>query len=672
LAPLTRSRPRALNGRRLIPTGILVVALALLSPVPASALILSPTTIDGPSTDGLSLGGVAMAADGTGGLVYTKTVGGVQHVFASRYDGSQWSSPMQVDAEMPLAASQARIAAGNNGRLLVVWVTPVATLAKGGVRYGLYSATLGSGAKEFGSALLVDANVGEGVDVDPSVAGTTPGNAIVAYRVITDAFRKSSGEIESHVQLREGDVMAEIRAARLEGGRWSKLPALNRNPAASMRAPTEANAPQVAIGATGRAVVAWQEPDLTGAARILMRRITGTTPGPVFLASPETWNGKAITEDATAFSLSVSALDQARVAAVVEAGPGSPLGGSRVFLTTLGASTTAAGAKPTGPEPADGPGAPLPGPIGPPAVSASIGKGIEGSMRLAFAAGATVRSVGTDEHGKMLEPESVPGPPPEPETPTVATVDPEGGTVVAYEAIGEGGVPAVAVNQTFGVGGSQSGVLYGPIGGPVSQLVGAGSGVGDALFAFRQGEAGEFALVADRVAAAPGNFSLHVPEHWVPPGRATITWAAPPSAAGELHFGLLLNGRLVKSGLQVHRYTPPPSKLPSGVGKVQVVATDPFGEEVLSKPAKLRVDSQPPRLQVRVQRRLDSVRVQLLDAQSGLRRGATRIAFGDGTRKRSGAKFTHRYPGPGTYRIRLRAEDKVGNALVQGLRVTVR
>jgi hypothetical protein len=92
----------------------------------------------------------------------------------------------------------------------------------------------------------------------------------------------------------------------------------------------------------------------------------------------------------------------------------------------------------------------------------------------------------------------------------------------------------------------------------------------------------------------------------------------------------------------------------------------------MSKPAKLRVDSQPPHLQVHLQRRLGVVRVRLSDAQSGLRRGATRIAFGDGARKRSGAKFTHLYPGPGTYKIRLRAEDKAGNILVQRLRVSVR
>jgi hypothetical protein len=650
------------------------VGLAVLAGVTAAqagAVILSPTTIAGPSTEGLSLGGVAMAPDGTGGLVYTETVEGVQHVFASRYDGSQWSSPMRVDGAIPLAASQPRIAASKNGRLLVVWVAPVATLAKGGIRYGLYSAALGAGAGEFGAPLLVDGNVGEGIGVDPSVAGTTPGNAIVAYRVVTDTFPPNPSKPDPNVQLRPGDVMAEIRAARLEGGRWSKIPALNRNAAASMRAPTEVNAPQVAIGATGRAVVAWQEPDLSGAARILMRRITGTTPGPAFLASPETWNGRPITEDATAFSLGVTSLDQARVVATVEGGPGSPLGGSRVFLTTLGSSTTPAGAKPVGPEPVDGPGAPLPGPLGPPSAAASTGKGSEGSMQLAFASGSTVRRVGINEQGKVLEPETVPGPSAIPGTPALSAVGPEGGGVVAYEASAEGGLSAVAVYQAFATGGSQNGILFGPIGGAVTQLMGSESGVGDALLAFRQGENGQFAIVADRVAAAPGNFSLHVPERWVAPRQATVSWGSPPSGVGSLSYGVLLNGRMVGSGLQGHQYTPPPSKLFSGVAKVQVIATDHLGEEALSQPAKLRVDSQPPRLQLHLRARRGIVRIKLVDAQSGLKRGATKIAFGDGTSKRGRAKLTHRYTRAGTYQIRLRAEDKVGNALVQRIRVKV-
>lgn len=656
---------------------MLMAAVAFALPMgpgvtPARALILPPTTIDGPSAEGLDLGGVAMAADGTGGLVYTKTVGGVEHVFVSRYDGSRWSAPIRVDAESPFAGSQARIAAGPGGRLLVVWVTPVATLTKGEIRYGLYSATLDPGTAEFSPALLVDANVGTGNGVDPSVAGTTSGKAIVAYRVVTYSFPKPATTLNPPVQLREGDVMAEIRAARLEGGRWSKLPALNRNPAASMRSPTELNAPQVGIGATGRAVIAWQEPDLSGAARVLMRRITGTTPGPIFIADPESVDGRPIAEDASAFSLAVTALDRARLAVRVEGTGSSPLRGSRIYLTSLGSNSNAEGAKPAGPETADGPAAPLPQPIGPPATTAADGVGTGGSMLVAFAAGSSVREVRVDPQGKLLEPETIPGPAAIPGTPTVAAVDPEGGGAVAYEAVGEGESPTVAVYQSFAAGGSQSGLLYGPLGGSISQLTGAGSGAGDALVAFRQGEGGQFAIVADRVAAAPASFGVRAPKGWVAPRRATIRWTPPSSAVGGISYSLLLDGRMVRSGLPGPRFTPPPAQLFDGVGKVQVLATDRLGEEVLSRAVKLRVDSAPPTLRLHLRRERGTVAVELRDSQSGLRPGATRVSFGDGSRRRGGAGFHHRYKAAGTYRLHLRAEDRVGNVLAQNIRVTVR
>src|SRR5262249_33196673 len=108
------------------------------------------------------------------GLVYTKTAGGVAHVFASRYDNGSWSAPIRVDWDRSFEASQPRIAAGRSGRLLVVWVTPVATV-DGESRSGLLSAAIGPGAKSFGPSLLVDPNVGDGAGVDPSLAGSAAG-----------------------------------------------------------------------------------------------------------------------------------------------------------------------------------------------------------------------------------------------------------------------------------------------------------------------------------------------------------------------------------------------------------------------------------------------------------------------------------------------------------------
>jgi hypothetical protein len=622
--------------------------------------------IDGPSSDGLSLGGVAIAPDGTGGLVYTKTVDGVPHVFVSRYTGGQWNTPIRVDSGLPYDASQPAIAAGPDGRLLVVWVTQVATQVNGEVRYGLYSASLGPGAAGFAPALLVDPDVGNGTGVTPSLAGTVPGKAAVAYRVVTKIFGLP-GELNSAAQLRPGDVLADVRVARMEGDRWSRLGAINRYPGASMRPPSETNGPKLAIGDTGTAVVAWQEPDQTGAARVWMRRVTGMTLGPVLPASPETWEGRTIGDDATAIGLEVTALDQARAAVLVGGGPSSPLPGPSIFLTSLGVNYTPKGATPTGPEPADD-GSP-PSRLGPPSVAAADANGAEGSLLLGFAAGAGIRLVRVDSHGKLLPPEAPAGPPAELETPTVSAVDPEGGGTVAYEAHDNRGSPTVAVRQQFSAGGSQMALLYGPLGGPVSQLLGDGSESGDALLAFRQGESGRFAIVADRISAQPARFQVQVPSAWVRPGRAKIRWGPAPSAVGGVTYALGLDGRVVKSGLSRRQIIPRRALLGSGTHRVQVLATDRLGGEVHSKPVKLRVDSQPPRLRIRLRRGRRTVLLRLRDPQSGLRRSTARVSFGDGATAKRAATFRHRYGSPGRYTIRLGAEDRAHNRLRQQIRV---
>lgn len=638
----------------------------------AAAVITQPTVIDGPNSDGMALGNVAMAPDGTGGLVYVKTVEGKPHVFASRYDGESWSAPIRVDWDTPYEASEPRVAVGSGGRLMVVWVTQVATLPNGEIRHGLYSAALGAGAGEFGAPLLVDPNIKTGVGTDPSVAGTVPGKAIVAYRVITHTFGVP-GEFTNAVQLRRGDVVADIRVARLEGDRWSRLGAINRNPAASMRPPTATNGPQVAIGATGRAVVAWQEPEANGVARIWVRRITGTTLGAIFPASPETFEGKPVTDDATAFSLGVTATDRARVAALVDGSAGSSVHGQRVFLTTFGSSFSASGAKPTAPELVDGAGsAGTSAEVGPPSVAVSDSHGAEGALNLEFASGEAVRSVGVSAEGKVLPPVTVGGPPVQPGAGVFAAVDPEGGDLTAYEATDESGSPTLAVRQEFPGGELQTGLLYGPIGGAISELSGSGSGFGDALLAFCQGESGQLALVADRVSAPPDVFGVEVPEGWVQPSRAKIRWQPPQSAVGGLTYDLVLDGRTVRTDMEERRITPPPALLGNGIQRVRVIATDRLGGEVLSGAVKLRVDAQPPHLKFQIADDRRVLVLHLTDAQSGLAKGTVRVNFGDGHRARSSARFRHAYARAGTYTVRVRARDRVGNQLVERIRVTVR
>ncbi len=124
VAPGRRTR---MPGRHL-PRGLLagsLVAIAVMLPVqPAAGAIEPAVTLDGPSEGIVGFGGVAMAEDGTGGVVYLKRVDGVAHVFVSRYVGGQWQTPIRVDTEEPYAASWPRIGAAEGGELVVVWATP--------------------------------------------------------------------------------------------------------------------------------------------------------------------------------------------------------------------------------------------------------------------------------------------------------------------------------------------------------------------------------------------------------------------------------------------------------------------------------------------------------------------------------------------------------------------
>ncbi len=107
--------PRARRWRVTLPLLALAAIVLAGHAQPARAVILPATTIDGPSEEIVGFGGVAMAEDGTGGLVYLKRVDGVAHVFVSRYAEGHWSAPIRVDTEEPYAASWPRIGAAEGG-----------------------------------------------------------------------------------------------------------------------------------------------------------------------------------------------------------------------------------------------------------------------------------------------------------------------------------------------------------------------------------------------------------------------------------------------------------------------------------------------------------------------------------------------------------------------------
>jgi hypothetical protein len=625
---------------------------------PARAVILPAVTIDGPSEEIVGFGGVAMAEDGTGGLVYLKRIDGVAHVFVARYVGGHWLAPIRVDTEQPYAASWPRIGAANGGELVVVWATPFATNAKGRTVDELLGATLSPGASGFGPGIIVDPDIGEGIGASPDLAMSTTGQADVVYRVVE--------ENERIPLLRPGDVVEQVRVAHYDGKRWSKLGAINRSNSVSMRAPTAANAPQIAIGPTDNGVVVWQEPDVEGVARIWARRIFGESLDYVLPVSATSIAGTPINQDAEAPAIAFSRLGQAEVAYRQGAGPGSPLPGPRIFLNILPDGESVNGAEFLGANVVD---TQVPG-----GMEASVGRpsiDIDEhlDMRLLYDDDGMPRVIEGNDRGLSgaltLGPDFVGSELQAADEANVASVmDPEGGGVSAWPSANPLGQPEVAVREDFPGGAVQTALVSGGAGGEIGELAVGRSGLGDGLVAFQQGPIGDAAIVAAQVTAPPAQFVLSVPNGWVKPSEAVVTWEPAASANEPLTYTVVLDGRRVKTPAGVYSLHLSPRGLGSGSHRVQILATDIFGQSTLSAPSTIRVDGVAPSVAVKRTQGGQAVSVRVSDRYSGVDASAISVSFGDGHSAHGHASYRHRYARAGIYTITIHVRDNLGNGAV--------
>jgi hypothetical protein len=629
----------------------------------ARAVILPAVTIDGPSEEIVGFGGVAMAQDGTGGLVYLKRVDGVAHVFVSRYSEGHWQAPIRVDTGESFAASSPRIGAANGGELVVVWTTPFATEHERPVDE-LLGSTLGPGSPAFGPAMIVDPDIHAGTGTSPDLAMSSTGQADVVYRVVDDNPKQTA----SIPLLRPGDVVEEVRVAHFDGEQWSALGAINRDPGVSMRPPTPANAPQIAIGPTGNGIVVWQEPNVEGVARIWARRIFASTLDYVLPVSAESLSGTEIGQDADAPSVAVSLLGQAEVAYRQLAGPGSPLPGARIFLNTLPDGESANGSEFTGANVVDNE---VPGGAGATVGPPSIDIDEHQDMRLLYDANGAPRVIAGNDRG--LSGALSLGPPfAGPELSSASVMNPAGGGVSAWPSADAQGDPAVAVREDFPGGAVQTALVSGGAGGEVGELAVGRSGLGDSLVAFRQGPLGNAAIVATQVTAPPVPSVLSVPQGWVTPTQAVVSWQAAESADGPLSYRVVLDGRPLATpagALELHLSSP---ALASGVHRVQVLATDIDGQATLTPPSSLRVDGTPPAVKIVRARHGSVVSVRISDTGSGVDVSAVSASFGDGSSARARKLFKHRYTHPGIYTVVVHVRDKLGNQAIVRRLVSVR
>jgi PKD domain len=647
------ARPRLRRGRASWLLAALAALFLALAAPQAGAVILPATTIDGPSENIVGFGGVAMASDGTGGLVYLKRVAGVPHVFVSRYLQGHWQSPIRVDTEQPYAASWPRIGAASGGELVVVWATPFATEQSKQV-FELLSATLGPGAAGFAGAMIVDRDIREAAGTSPDLAMSSTGQADVVYRVVHTFAAGQTSEIPL---LRPGDVVEDVRVAHFNGETWSALGAINRDSGVSMRPPTFANAPQIAVGQTGSGIVVWQEPDINGVGRIWARRLFGATLDYVLPVSATSFNAMPINDDADAPSVGFSRLGQAEVAYRQPAAPGSPLPGPRIFLNTLPDGESADGSQFSGASVLDSAvGGGTSATVGPPDIDIDEKQ----NMRTLYDSNGTPRVIEGNNRGLSGALSLGPGIAGA-EVHTAIVMNPAGGSIAAWSSADAQGHPGVAVREEFPGGALQTALVRGGAGGEIGELSVGRSGLGDGLIAFQQGPLGNAAIVADQATAPPVQFVVTAPSGWVKPGAVAISWQQATSANGPLTYKVVLDGRLQPTPRGAFASRLSARGLGSGRHRLQVLATDIDGQSVLTPTESLLVDGSPPVVKVSRSRHGASVAVLVADAQSGVNKRATHISFGDGTSASGKARLSHRYARPGVYTVVVHGRDKVGN-----------
>ncbi len=650
------ARVRALS---LTPAGATLAVVALLVLAPAAQALIEPVaTIDGPSSEIVELGGVAMASDGSGGIVYRKRVEGRPHIFAALYSGGAWSAPRRVDVGQPFESSFPAIASGEGGRLVVVWVNHYSSTTD-----GLFSAALEPGSSGFQPLAPVDLDLGQAIGTYPSVAMNLAGNALVAYRVVTAVSGPSRPEIPV------GYVDAEIRMARFNGEYWSSFgQPLNRNPAQPMLAPTAANSPQVAIDLTGQGLVAWQEPDDSFVNRIYARRIFGMVPGNILQVSPSTYAGHPLNGPADELALDVAGFGEGAVALRQQPASGSGFTRPRVFVNEIPSSFDPHGAAFAGARIVDGGGAEGPaGPLGP----LSMAVDGEGDFDVGFGSGVASYDARGNETEASAPVRLDEGSSAVPGDPVLARAD--NGALAAAWKVEEHGAGALAVLERRADGTPNRQLVSAPGGGAVHQLDLGGSHHGDALIGFLQGDGPNTKIAADVVRAPPGEFVLDTPATWVDATRIPLQWETPLAGAGKLSYSVLVDDREVAENITTTETVLTPAEVSNGVHTIQVEATDSLGQVVSSEPATLKVDRTPSR--VRVRGRGNSVTVRVSDGpkgeSSGVAAGSVKVRFGDGHSAHGRAKVTHRYAAGGSYTVMVTAADNAGNKVSFHRRVTV-
>jgi hypothetical protein len=608
-----------------------VVALGA-APCPAlaqqTAAFGPPAVLDGPDPAIEGLGGVAVARDGTGGLVYRKDVGGVSHVFVSQLLYGTFRAPVQVDASLQGASTEPVIGAGPGGLLLVAFIN-------GGQLYVVGSTAVPA---QFSApqALSSDAE-------NPAISVTALGKAYLAFTSLA-----SGG--------------SDVRAAYYYQGVWGvESTSLNANP--SDDAGVGTGAPAVIAAGDGVGVVAWGEEG-----HVYVRRVWGLAPSVNYYQADLPSTGGWTETAAGAPSLSAGGDSSFVDVAFQETFSGGGQEQQRSLIRRLRASQWDQLSFPDG--------LTTPGTSGSAQGRVSMSELGDGLATAAHTdtnqlwaetlgtnggAGPVMR---IDSLQNFTAPYAVP-----------ITNGFASGLIAWQHDPGPLGSPDIRARFFDGTSFGPESVISQPAQGPTDAAAGLFAGADfqvDVALAWVQGAPSQREIVVDQLYQPPGNFKPTQPFFYARTLTPVLTWSAPRELWGPL-YEVSVDGVQVRQTSSTSVRVAP---LSQGPHSWNVVAVNGAGLTGSMPPAGVFVDTFAPTVSYRLTGKLLSgkelhIKVQYSDAPPGgtpaQGSGVAKVVvnWGDGFKYTITHGKYHRYLRPGRYRLTVTVTDKAGNRTKQ-------
>ncbi len=634
-------RAASLSMPRTSPVLFIFLLLALLAPS-ASAAIFPGDPVVGPSGTVRSLGGIDLAPDGGGAIVYTMQDGGVDHVFASRLVNGGWSAPERLDGGLDAPSSQPTVAAADGGRV-------VTAFANGGNVYAVTRAATGAG--------WVRQTLWSGGASDPHVDVSVNGKAYAVF-----AAPGAGGH--------------DVRVAHASsGGAWTVVGApLDAN--AGNDAGTGAGRPHVAASADGVGIVVWGE-----GGRVFARRVQGTRPSVVSVDALDGVSVEGIPAIAADAPVVATQDDDSFTGVAFRAV--FDYGGlrSRAVFRRLRGSRFEAPVAVDGASFGAGQGS-----VAPRIATVGTGQGLVVAGNDATFATTALNLLFDVEPATLVQADAlVPNTAPGFAVPAAATARK---MVVAWQVTPTGGAPEIHGRYRDGGDFEAELTLSRPELGPTlaaDGLFAAGDDSGNIAVAWVQDVPGRGRAVAvSTVDQPPARFAAKAVRGFQRSDRPTLTWGIAREQWGR-YFRVTIDG--VEAGVTGQRSFRPRTPLAQGAHTWQVTALDRRGQQFAAGSSTVKIDS----VAAFVRARLTGARhaggllrllVQATDTPTGTARKAAGVVtsgvreilvdWGDGSapeRIRRGTQ--HAYVRPGRFTLRVFVLDRAGNRTLvrQALRI---